>query len=155
MPTIQCTIIEAALFRFDNKEPLYLMLKRSQHETLYPNAWQIVTGSIEHGETAVQASLREVKEETGYTPQRFWVVPHVNTFYAVKNDTVHHTVVFAGQVPPGSDPVLSEEHDEFGWYPLEKAKAMCVWPGQVTSLQIVHDYIVNGKKSAEFSEIIL
>lgn len=155
MPNIVCHIIEACLFSFDNKGPLYLMLRRSKNEPAYPDAWQIVTGSIEKGETAVQGALREVKEETGFSPQRFWVVPHMNTFYSVRNDTVNHTVVFAMQVPPRTDPVLSDEHYEFGWFPIETAKSMCVWPGQMQALQIIHDFIVSGKKTAEFSEIIL
>ena len=155
MPNVVCTIIEVCIFSFENKEPLYLMLRRSTTENIYPDAWQIVTGSIEKGETAVQGALREVKEETGYTPERFWIVPFVNTFYAVRNDTLNHTVIFAAQVPHTTNPVLSDEHYQFGWYPVEKAKKMCVWPGQTKALQIVHDYIVSGKKAAEFSEIIL
>ncbi len=155
MPNIVCNIIEACIFSFDNKQPLYLMLRRSKDEPAYPDAWQIVTGSIEKGETAVQGALREMKEETGYVPQKFWVVPHMNTFYAVRNDTVNHTVIFAAQVPPRTDPILSEEHYQFGWYTIEQAKALCVWPGQMQALQLIHDFIVSGKKTAEFSEIIL
>ncbi|MBP6673308.1 MAG: NUDIX pyrophosphatase [Bacteroidetes bacterium] len=155
MPKIVCNIIEVCIFRFDNKQPLYLMLRRSKDETAYPDAWQIVTGSIEQGETAVQGALRELKEETGFIPQKFWIVPHVNTFYSVRNDTLNHTVNFAVQVAPMTDPILSEEHYQFGWYPIEQAKALCVWPGQIQALQLVNDFIVSGKKTAEFSEIIL
>lgn len=155
MPNIVCTIIEVCIFSFENKEPRYLMLRRSLSEKLYPDSWQIVTGSIEHGESALQGALREIKEETGYIPQKFWIVPHVNTFFSVRHDTLNHTVVFTAQVPPNTDPILSEEHYQFGWYSIEQAKAMCVWPGQMTILQIVHDYIVSGKKAAAFSEIPL
>ncbi len=153
MPKIECSIVEVCLFSFSNKEPKYLMLRRSLSEKLYPDAWQIVTGSIEQGESAVAAARREVKEETGVDPLRMWIVPHMNTFYSAKNDTVHHTVVFAVQAPPGIDPVLSEEHYQFGWYTLEEAKAMCVWPGQRTALEIIHSFIVNGAKAAQYSEI--
>jgi dATP pyrophosphohydrolase len=153
MPNITCTIIEVCIFSFENKEPKYLMLRRSMNETLYPDAWQIVTGSIEKGETALQGALRELKEETGYAPQKFWIVPHVNTFFSVRHDTLNHTVVFAAQVPPKTEPVLSDEHYQFGWYTIDQAKALCVWPGQITVLQMVHDYIVGGKKAAAFSEI--
>ncbi|MBW7887767.1 MAG: NUDIX domain-containing protein [Bacteroidetes bacterium] len=155
MPDIVCKIIEVSLFSFVNKEPLYLMLRRSKSEKLYPDAWQIVTGTIEHGETALQASLREIKEETGYTPVKFWIVPYMNTFYSVPQDTVHHTVIFAGQVPPNTNPVLSAEHYQFGWFTVEKAKQMCVWPGQRKAIDIIHEYIVRGTPTAELSEITL
>ncbi len=155
MPNIACTIVEVCLFSFTNKEPLYLMLRRSTHESMYPDMWQIITGSIEKGETALQGALREMKEETGYIPQKFWIVPHVNSFFSVHHDTLNHTVVFAAQVPPGTDPVLSDEHYQFGWYTIDKAKAMCVWPGQITALEIVHEFIVSGRNTAKFSEIPL
>jgi 8-oxo-dGTP pyrophosphatase MutT (NUDIX family) len=155
MPNIVCNIIEVCIFSFDNKEPLYLMLRRSKTEKVYPDVWQIVTGSIEKGETALQGALRELKEETGYFPQKFWIVPHINTFYSVKNDTVNHTVIFAAQVPPKTNPILSDEHYQFGWYPKEIAKSMCVWPGQIEALDIVHEFIVGGKPAAILSEIPL
>jgi dATP pyrophosphohydrolase len=155
MPKIVCNIIEVCVFKFENTEPLYLMLRRSQNETLYPDAWQIVTGSIESGETAVQGALRELKEETGFIPVKFWVVPHVNTFYSAQNDAVNHTVVFAAQVGPALDVVLSQEHSHYGWYTIEKAKATCVWPGQVNALDVVHEYIVRGKEASSLSEITL
>lgn len=153
MPTIVCNIVEVCIFSFENKEPKYLMLRRSKSEPIYPDAWQIVTGSIEQGETALQGALRELKEETGYHPQKFWIVPHVNTFFSVKHDVLNHTVIFAAQVPPKTDPVLSDEHYQFGWHSIDQAKAMCVWPGQMTALEIIHQFIVGGKQAASFSEI--
>lgn len=155
MPKIVCNIVEVCVFSFDNKEPMYLMLRRSKSENLYPDAWQIVTGSIEEGETALYCALRELKEETGYEPKKFWIVPHVNTFYSVKQDTLNHTVIFAAQVAPGTEPLLSNEHHQFGWYTIDKAKELCVWPGQMKALDVVHEFIVRGQKAAEFSEIIL
>lgn len=131
------------------------MLRRSKSEKLYPDAWQTVTGSMEAGETPMQSALRELKEETGYTPQKLWVVPLVNTFYSVRQDAINHTVVFAAQVPSTSVPILSKEHHQFLWCSINKAKELCVWPGQRKALEIVHEFIVRGKQAAEFSEIAL
>lgn len=155
MPSIVCNIIEVCVFSFENKEPLYLMLRRSKSEPLYPDTWQIVTGSIEKGETALQGSLRELKEETGLSPIKFWIVPHVNTFFSVKTDTVNHTVIFAAQAGPKVVIQLSDEHSHYGWFPVERAKAMCVWPGQRDALGIVHEYIVSGQLTGQLSEIRL
>ncbi len=155
MPAIVCNIIEVCLFSFDNKEPMYLLLRRSPSEKIYPDAWQIVTGSVEKRETAVNAAIREVKEETGFTPVKWWIVPHVNTFFSVASDTMNHTVVFAAQVDAGSNPVLSDEHYQFEWFNIENAKHMCVWPGQIQALDIIHRFIVNGHKASAFSEIAM
>ncbi len=155
MAKIVCNIVEVCIFSFDNKEPMYLMLRRSKSESLYPNAWQVVTGTIEEGEAALHCALRELKEETGYAPKKLWIVPHVNTFYSVSQDALNHTVVFAAQVAPKTNPVLSPEHHQFEWHVIDKAKELCVWPGQIKALEVVHEFIVQGKKAAEFSEIIL
>lgn len=155
MPNIVCNIVEVCIFSFENKEPRYLMLRRSPSEHLYPDMWQIVTGSVEKGETALQGALRELKEETGYTPLKFWIVPHVNTFFSVKHDALHHTAVFAAHVPPKTDPVLSSEHYQFMWCTVHKAKELCVWPGQIRALEVVHDFIVRGTTTAGYSEIVL
>jgi dATP pyrophosphohydrolase len=155
MPQIVCNIIEVCVFSFKNKEPLYLMLRRSPSENLYPGAWQIITGSIETGETALQAAVRELKEETDYVPQKLWIVPHVNTFFSTKDDTLNHTVVFAAQVLPGSNPALSNEHHQFTWCTIDEAKKLCVWPGQIHALHIIHEFIVKGSSASKFSEIQL
>jgi len=155
MPNIVCNIVEVCIFSFDNKEPLYLMLRRSKTEKMYPDTWQIVTGSIEQDETALQGALRELKEETGYIPQKFWILPEINSFYSVKTDTLNHTIMFAAQVSPRTNPVLSDEHYQFGWYPISVAKSMCVWTGQIQALDIVHEFIVGGTQTAKLSEIIL
>ena len=64
MPIVLSTMVEVCVFRFSADHPEYLLLKRAPEEPLYPNIWQMVTGSVEAGETAVVAALRELEEET-------------------------------------------------------------------------------------------
>lgn len=155
MPMIRSNIVEVCVFSLENKTPRYLMLKRSKSETLYPDIWQMVSGSIEKGETALAASLRELKEETGFTPLRFWNVPYMNTFLDAGNDIVHISAVFAAEMPRASQPVLSEEHYQFEWCSSKRAQKLLVWPGQVRAIQIVDEYIVSGKQAAALTEIKL
>lgn len=153
MPTLECNIVEVCAFSFPDNIPVYLLLRRSKADKIYPDTWQIVSGSVEAGETTVKASLRELKEETGLVPEKFWLVPHTNTFLNPERDVVHISAVFAAQVAAGSRPRLSKEHYEFEWCSLAGAMKLLVWPGQVEALRIVHDYIVQGKPPSVLTEI--
>ena len=153
MSTVECNIVEVCIFCYSDTGPMFLLLRRSKSDRIYPDTWQRVSGSIEPMETAVRASLRELNEETRLIPERYWLVPHMNTFLNPKRDVVHISAVFAAQVPAGSLPTLSHEHHEFEWCSMDRAKQLLVWPGQVQALNIVHEYIIEGKLASQLTEI--
>lgn len=153
MASIACKIIEVCIFKLENDRPWYLLLRRAKNEKLYPGIWQFVSGSIENGEKAVDAALREFQEETGMKLKGFWVVPFVNSFYDPDWDTVNLSPLFAAHVGAGDNPRLSAEHDEFGWIPYEEARRKLVWPGQREGMRIVHEVIVGGEEAARLTKI--
>ena len=148
MSSIVSRTVEVCVFKRSAEGPRYLLLKRSETETLYPGMWQLVTGSMHDGEHAVKAAQREFKEETGLTALRFWVVPFVNSFYVATNDTVHVSPFFAVEVDSQDQLRLSHEHQDYTWCALEDADKQLVWPGQRQGLQIVHDYIVGEQEAS-------
>jgi dATP pyrophosphohydrolase len=155
MSIIVCRIIEVCVFRFVNDRAEYLMLKRSPDEKIYPNLWQFVSGSLNDGEKATDAALRELKEETRLIPKRFWVVPHVNMFYDPSYDAVNVSPLFAAQVEVRGDPRLSSEHCAYEWLQFADARRRLVWPGQRAGLEIVEKYIVGGEEAGVLTEIPL
>lgn len=53
-------IIVHTLINIDGK---YLVIKRSENESTYPNYWDIPGGLVEYGELPKDAIIRETKEE--------------------------------------------------------------------------------------------
>ena len=152
MASVVSRIVEVCIFRFAGNGVEYLLLKRAKNDSLYPGIWQWVTGSIQEGEKALDAALRESREETGLTANRFWIVPHVTMFYEPVHDRIHCSPLLALQVEDGVDPVLSHEHEEFLWVPYAEARRRLVWPGQREGLDMVNDFIVTGEEGANLLE---
>jgi dATP pyrophosphohydrolase len=146
-------IVEICVFRMNKSKPQYLVLQRSSNDDLYPNLWQIVTGTITESENAIKTALRELKEETGLDAKRFWSVPCVDSYYDSSKDAVQLVAVFAVEVDPESEVQLSSEHQKYSWLKYSEAKESLVWPGQKHTIDIVQDYMVGKKEAARLLEI--
>jgi dATP pyrophosphohydrolase len=147
-------LIEAHIFREQNGILEFLLLKRSP-EQYYPNIWQMVSGKIKENETAYQSALREIKEETGLTPVKFWVTPTVNSFYAPDKDYICLLPVFAAEVNYDSKIGISNEHTEYKWVNPDEAKQLLAWDGQRKSVDVIVDYVLNRNSFLNFIEITM
>jgi dATP pyrophosphohydrolase len=153
MAKIAANVVEVCIFKIERGEPRYLLLCRAEGDTLYPGIWQIVSGMVKDREHAVRAALRELQEETGLMPIRFWAAPYVDMFYLAANDTVHLSPLFAAQVGEQDQPKLSSEHQSYSWDDIETACGKLIWPGQRRGLKRVHRYIVGGLAAGDLREI--
>lgn len=153
MPSVVSNVVEVYVFRILDGMPQYLLLKRSSSDALYPGIWQVVTGTLEPGETAATGAVRETEEETGLRFKRVWTVPGIGMFYDAARDAINLCPLFAGEVDPGKEPRLSPEHEMYGWFEHERARAFLVWPSQKTSLDIVHAFIAENADSAHLTRL--
>jgi dihydroneopterin triphosphate diphosphatase len=153
MAEVASRIIEVCPFRIRGDGGEYLLIRRAADDPLYPGTWQFVSGRVEAGEKAREAALRELREETGAAPVRFWVVPGVNSFYDPHRDTVNLVVLFAAQLESGFPISLSPEHSIFQWLPYTEARRRLVWPGQRDCLDLVQQYILGGEEAGTLLEI--
>jgi 8-oxo-dGTP pyrophosphatase MutT (NUDIX family) len=147
-------IVEICVFRMSKSKPQYLILQRASNDDLYPNLWQIVTGTIIQSENAIKTALRELKEETGLPVKRFWTVPYVDSYYDASKDAVQLVAVFAAEVDAKSEVHLSSEHQKYSWLKYSDAIESLVWPGQIHVIDIVHDFVVGKKEAARLLEIM-
>jgi 8-oxo-dGTP pyrophosphatase MutT (NUDIX family) len=104
-----------------------LLLRRAPGER-NAGSWEGVHGSIEAGESPVDAARREVREETGFTQGTLYNLSRVESFYRHDRDEVALIPVFAFVVTDEHVPVLSAEHDAFAWLPAAGAIEQASWP---------------------------
>jgi len=129
-----------------------LVLRRGPHGRC-PGSWETVHGTIEPGETPVQASLRELSEETGFVPERLYNVSRTEAFYQHKSDEVALIPVFAAFVAAGSAPRLSAEHDRAEWLAPAEAAGRFAWPRERRALEDILSILGGG--NADLLEDVL
>lgn len=129
-------LIDVYPYRINGSVVEFLLLKRSSN-VIYPGQWRMIGGKVNSGETAVEAARRELTEETGLKPSKFWCVPSVNTFFDFKHNRLHHIPVFSAQLTTDSTPVLNHEHEQYGWFGVKEASERVNWPEQQRLIRLV------------------
>jgi dihydroneopterin triphosphate diphosphatase len=145
-------LIDLYPYRFTDDHPEFLLLKRSKGR-IYQGQWRMIGGKVEEGEAYWQAALRELDEETGLIPLKFWTLPSINQFYEAKTDQILSIPAFAAEIAPDKTPELDSEHSEAEWLHIEDAVKVIAWPEQqrllrllfnlLTSNQILDDWLVH------------
>jgi len=113
-----------------------LCLKRASG-TRCAGTWETVHGHIVAGETPADAARRELNEETGLVPVRFYNVSRVESFYLHRQDAIVLIPVFCAFVIAHASVTLSQEHDEALWLPPMEAARRFAWPREARALEDV------------------
>ena len=114
-----------------------LLLKRKGSE-----AYDLPKGHIEKGENAVQAAVREIKEETGIDAT---FLPYFQTsthyIFARKKEKISKSVKFFISRAESSRVKISNEHKGYTWCNINKAGALLKYKDLLDILPQVRDYI--------------
>lgn len=132
-------IVSVIVLRPGKAGPEVLLMRRVNRPR---GAWCQVAGKVKPGETAWQAALRELREETGLVPERFFSGDTVEMFYEPPLDRVIIGPVFVAMVPAGSDPRPNAEHDAAEWLGFPEAIARVAFTGQRRVLREIEETFV-------------
>lgn len=130
----------------------FLCLRRSPGRRL-PGVWQPVTGKAEPGERSLEAAAREVLEETGIVPERWWALETVSVYFDPEHDQVRLLPMFAAEAASASRVTLSREHDAFAWLGAREFGARVLWEAQRRGLAAVKREVLGNRRLAAALEV--
>lgn len=146
-PEIQIRGLGVSVIVLKEDAGTYSVLLLRRRHTLV-GEWCQVAGSLEEGETAWQAALRETREETGLELDSLYSADICEQFYEADKDCIVILPVFVGYASPEQDVTLNTEHDAFEWMTFEEAKRRVSFAGQRQVLDHVHNEFVERKPNA-------
>jgi dATP pyrophosphohydrolase len=138
---IAAPFIVVYLIRHIEGKPRFLIIKRDREP--YRNIWQPITGRIENGEKAWQAALRETREETGLSPDRFYSANFIEKFYDLRNEIIAHCPAFVGFIDKDAEVTLSAEHRESRWVKIDEAIEKVVFTEQKKAIAHIRQYFID------------
>jgi 8-oxo-dGTP pyrophosphatase MutT (NUDIX family) len=130
------------IFKKEEVETLFLILKRTPQRGDF---WQAITGGIEEGETPEETAIREVYEEIGITEDIKLIDIDYSFEFFYDNET-HLEKVFAVEVLPESEIIISEEHTEFKWVDGQTAiDGFLKYPGNKEAFKRLMEFLEKNK----------
>ncbi|WP_252362228.1 NUDIX domain-containing protein [Acinetobacter cumulans] len=89
MIPIRSVIVSAVLLSKQGGQVKILLMKRVKEQF-----WSHVAGKIEQGETAIQAIVREVSEETGVQVKTLYSADYLEQFYEASSNMIEMIPAF-------------------------------------------------------------
>lgn len=116
---VQCSMVSILALRGAGDATRMLLVRRASH--YLEGVWSYVAGHIEEGESAWQAALRELREETGLVPDALYATSFCEQFYVTGTDRVEVVPAFVARIAGGAAVHLNREHSAFEWASLDEA----------------------------------
>jgi len=118
---------------------MLLVVRRSTNETSHHGLWELPGGKVEDGKTILQTAFDELHEETGINPHdiecdecNLYITNgnHASVYVADEifthetEDKRYHVVKMLFDSAPRPAVILSDEHDEYGWFSVAELLRM-------------------------------
>lgn len=136
---IRCYTVSVFAIARNAGSPKLLLMRRA--DTL-AGCWCQVAGKIEKDETAWQAALRELREETGLVAETLYHADIFERFYEPEKDVITIVPVFVTSFEEIPDISLNDEHDAFRWVSFDEGMDLVSFSGQRRVLtEIKSDFV--------------
>ena len=153
MPRIKLAQVEVHLFRRRGSRVEFLVLRRSTGRRRLPGVWQPVTGGLKRGERVLAGAAREVREETGLTPRRWWAIESPTVYYDPARDRMQVLPVLVAEIGSRDRVRLSAEHDAYRFLSAPAAARQFLWQQQRVALEAVRRDVMRGGRLARALEV--
>jgi 8-oxo-dGTP pyrophosphatase MutT (NUDIX family) len=118
-----------------------------------PGVWQPVTGTIRRGESFLRAAAREVREETGLNPARWWLLETPAFYFDRTTGALCALPRFAAEVAPGEPVRRSPEHSDHAFVSARTAGRRVLWDTQREGLRALTRQVLRGGPLAQALEV--
>lgn len=136
---IRCINVAATVLRLD-QDPAKVLLRR--RTGVFAGLWCQVTGTIETEETAAQAALREVREETGLAPNGFYSADVCDQFYNADENCIEVVPIFVAVLETDQPVRLNRENSQYRWVTIDEAVGLVSFVGHRSALRhIENDFV--------------
>jgi 8-oxo-dGTP pyrophosphatase MutT (NUDIX family) len=153
VPRLDASLIEVYVFRKRGGRVQFLLLRRRPGRSL-AGVWQPVTGKLHRGETAVRGAAREVSEETGIRPRRWWRLETVRVTFDPARDSLGVITRFAAEIPAHARVRISREHTAHRFASAREAARRVLWDSQREGFAEVRRQVLRGGARARALEIV-
>ncbi|MDO6545407.1 NUDIX hydrolase [Photobacterium sanguinicancri] len=137
MIPVNTSIVSGVALSEINGETKMLLMKRVKG-----GFWCHVAGSIEDGETGINAIVREFQEETQIEVANLYNAQFLEQFYEPSANVIELIPVFVVMCPPEQAVILNEEHTDYKWCTLDEALELAPFPNQHAVFKHVWSYFV-------------
>lgn len=128
MTQIEVGFIDVYVVRVNAPGDLDVLVLRRAPGGVRPGSWEVVHGHIDPDERPERCARRELTEETGLAPEKFYNLSRVDAFFEQRSGKVILIPVFVAIVARDARVVLSDEHDRCEWLPAREAQQRLTWP---------------------------
>lgn len=149
MIPIKSNVVSGVVLSKDEDVPKILMMKRIKGEF-----WCHVAGKIEQDETAVEAIVREVREETGIIVKALYSAEFMEQFYEHHTNHILMIPAFVIQCPADQAITLNDEHVEYRWCTIQEALSLASFPNQEKLYRHISEYFIQ-RKPTDYMQINL